>query len=171
MNVTIICDASYCPDTKVGGYGFWIASERGKRGGKGLIKVQMESSLIAEMVAVCSSLHRAWQLSLIKPLDEVLLQTDCQSAIDIFEGKRGERQGQQLIYVNHFKDCLEEFGISVRFRHVKGHTNLTGARYYINRRCDKDAYEQMRIAREAVRSNLMENYKHDQPILEQIAEY
>lgn len=35
MKVTIIADASHCGNTGATGYGFWIASDRGKRNGGG----------------------------------------------------------------------------------------------------------------------------------------
>lgn len=41
MRVTILADASHCPTTKAGGYGYWIASERGKKGAPAPLKTEL----------------------------------------------------------------------------------------------------------------------------------
>jgi ribonuclease HI len=87
MRVTIIADASFCPNTNVAGYGYWIATERGKQGGGGEMKGRVEGNIAAEMQAVANALHIALRLTLVQQKDEVLIQTDCMAAIDAFEGK------------------------------------------------------------------------------------
>lgn len=57
MRVTIIADASWCPDTYLGGYGFWIASERGKMPGEGVFKRKCNNSCEAEAMALVNALH------------------------------------------------------------------------------------------------------------------
>ena len=79
--------------------------------------------------------------------DHVLLQTDCQSAIDAFESRRkvltpDEKRAKKVLF-----GLKETHGITVSFRHVKGHTNRTEARYVTNNLCDKRAKEGMRLAR------------------------
>lgn len=89
MRVTIIADASFCPDTNVAGYGYWIACERGKDGGGGEMKGRVESSLIAEMQAVVNALYISIRKNLVQANDHVLLQTDCEGAILKFKtGKK-----------------------------------------------------------------------------------
>lgn len=152
MRVTIIADASYCPDTKAAGYGYWIASERGKRGGGGPLRSPIDGSGAAEMMALCNALTVAINAKLVLEGDFVLLQTDCQSALYAFEGLRNhsmtrhEREAcvalRELQHANKLK-----FG----FRHVKGHSNRAEARYITNNRCDERAKEGMRFARRAMR--------------------
>ena len=84
MLITIITDASHCPETKVGGYGYWLASKRGKKGGSGTFKGTVETSSLAEMMAVANSLHIAIADHIVQMDDHVLIQTDCEAAIQAF---------------------------------------------------------------------------------------
>src|SRR3954466_14648311 len=89
MNVTIITDASYCPNTKVAGYGFWIASNRGKFGGGGqMITTEIVNATAAEMMAVANALHHAAMQEAVQQGDHILFQTDCMGAVDAFNRTR-----------------------------------------------------------------------------------
>ena len=88
MNVTILADASHCPDTKAGGYGFWIASARGKKGGSGVLNGAIASSTLAEMMAIANAIHQGIKFGLVQGHDTLLVQTDCESAIFAFTKKR-----------------------------------------------------------------------------------
>jgi len=150
MRVTIIADASFCPDTNVAGYGFWIASERGKQGGGGEMKCRLEGNIAAEMQAVANALHIATRLQLVQAADEVLIQTDCMAAIDAFEGKRKNLPSQEWEAVRVLRRLRSEHNLQIVFRHVKGHTGKKEARYVTNHLCDKRAKEAMRRARARV---------------------
>jgi ribonuclease HI len=152
MRVTIISDASYCQDSRAAGYGFWIACERGKRGGGGAMRTEVECSNAAEAMALVNSLTVAISYQLVQDGDFVLLQTDSQAAIDAFEGRRhnsmtrGEREAVKLL-----RQLRSEHSLSVAFRHVKGHTNRAEARYVTNNLCDQRAKAGLREARARVR--------------------
>ena len=97
MNVTIFADASYCNELRVGGYGFWVACERGKKAGGGRLRTNdVSSSTVAEMMALANALHCAIVHGLVLDNDIVLLQTDCMAAIDAFEGRRTRLIQQEL---------------------------------------------------------------------------
>lgn len=147
MLVTIICDASHCPETGVAGYGFWIASGRGKRGGKGVMRHSCATNTVAEMQAMANALYVAVRLELVQAGDTVLVQTDCLGAIDGLIGMRKKMLDQEHDVVTAFFRIKSEARITIDFRHVKGHTKEPGARFAANRACDKDAREQMRKAR------------------------
>lgn len=147
MRVTIIADASYCPNTKAGGWGIWVASERGKHGDGGAFEKQVDGSCAAEMMAVVNGLHRATKYNLAQKGDHILLQTDCQSAIDAFSGKRNiynkdEAKAKKMLYAIKLK-----IGLTLSFRHVKGHSKSKEARYVTNNLCDERAKKGMRLAR------------------------
>lgn len=146
MRVTVIADASYCPEHKVGGYGFWIASERGKHGGGGALRCPI-NNIVAEEMAVVNALYIALQVGLVHAQDEVLMQTDCMGAIDAFRGTRNKLQAQEHEVVSTFNNLKERFSLVLEFRHVKGHSNRREARYTTNRLCDRRAKEAMRKAR------------------------
>ncbi len=148
MRVTIIADASFCPDTNAAGYGYWIASERGKQGGGGELKGRVAGNIAAEMYAVVNALYIALnRLQLVQTGDEVLIQTDCMAAIDAFEGRRRQVPNQEWEAVKQMRRLCSEFGLRIVFRHVKGHTKNKEARYVTNKLCDRRAKEAMRRAR------------------------
>lgn len=148
MRVTIIADASFCPDTKVAGYGFWIASERGKQGGDGAMRGQCANNIVAEMQAVANALHQGLKLGLIQHSDFVLIQTDCEPAIQAFDGTRTKLIEQEEECCNLLTTLQTRFGLAFEFRHVKGHSGNTEARFAANNRCDKAARKAMRKARD-----------------------
>ena len=152
MRVTIIADASHDPETKAAGYGFWIASQRGKKGGHGAFKERVVNNIAAEMMALLNGLYEACKLGLVQPNDAVLLQTDCMSAIDAFEGRRKRITPQEQELVTYFKHLRSTMNINTDFRHVKGHTAGMDSRSFVNNKCDELAGLAMRRARHYFRS-------------------
>lgn len=148
MRVTIIADASYCSQTGAAGYGFWIACERGKRGGGGPIERKLDNSSSAEMMAIVNAVYIAATRELIQQGDHVLLQTDCQSAIDAFSNLRKRLKQTEKDAKDEFYKLKREHGFTFSFRHVKGHTSRPEARYVTNNLCDKRAREGLRLARQ-----------------------
>ena len=147
MRVTIIADASHCPDTCAAGYGYWIASERGKLGGGGAMKGRVDTSGAAEMLAICNALFIAVEKKLVETGDIVLIQTDCVSAIRAFDGSRNGLTCDEKKAFEHLHGLVAKAQIRVTYRHVKGHTSRPGARYITNKLCDQRAKAGMRSAR------------------------
>lgn len=148
MKVTIIADASHCSQTGAAGYGWWTACERGKRGGGGEIKDKVDSSGAAEMIAIVNALHISIKGELVQDGDHVLLQTDCQGAIDAFNSSRSRLTKDERAAKTAFFELKKKLGFSFSFRHVKGHTTRPEARYVTNNLCDKRAKDGMRLARQ-----------------------
>lgn len=155
MRVTVIADASYCPEYKVAGYGYWIACGRGKQGGGGAIKTPVLNNIVAEMMAIANSLWHGLKEGLIAEGDEVLLQTDCIPAIEAFEGERKRLVSEERSVVNTLKDMQTRFSLQFEFRHVKGHSGRKEARFVTNKLCDKRAKQAMREARDLVRIDII----------------
>jgi ribonuclease HI len=160
MNVTIIADASYCPNTGAAGYGFWIASERGKAPGGGPMKDAVDGSGAAEMMAVVNAVVKALALELVQPGDKLLLQTDCESAIMAFQNQRANITRDEAKAKKAFWDTIKAHNLSFFFRHVKGHMTraklrhmgiTNTSRYVTNNMCDMRAREGMEKARAAAR--------------------
>lgn len=162
MWVTIIADASYCPDTGVAGYGFWIASQRGKRGGDGVIETAVVNNIAAEIMALLNALHVARKAGLVLESDSVLLQTDCQPAIDALKGARQSITEQEAELVRWFNDFVGEHKLHIRMKHVKGHTDREDARYVVNNICDRKARRNMRQARELFKDQQIREFLNDQ---------
>jgi ribonuclease HI len=148
MHVTVIADASLCPETDVGGYGYWIACDRGKQPGSGVLTGPIGNSTIAELMAIWNALNDGINLHLIRRNDIVLIQTDSLGAISCLEKKSArELQGLYRKLYEEFHKLVIRYQLIVNFRHVKGHTNIREPRYAANRACDFRAKEAMRFAR------------------------
>lgn len=147
MRITIIADASHCTQTGAAGYGFWIASERGKRPGGGPVKEKVDSSSAAEMIAIVNALYYSAKDQLVKKGDHVLFQTDCESAILAFQNKREQLTKDEKRAKDAFFSLKRLHGITFSFRHVKGHTTRPEARFVTNNLCDSRAKQGMRLAR------------------------
>ena len=148
MNVTIIADASYCPDTGAAGYGWWIACQRGKLGGHGVLKTKLVNNIAAEMMALVNAFLAGCQAGLIQQHDQVLMQTDCTAAINIFkESTRNKATEQELQIAAKLHEYQKRAGVATSYRHVKGHTTTQDARSHVNRQCDQQARKHMRNAR------------------------
>lgn len=146
MNVTVLTDASHCPDLKVAGYGFWIASERGKLPGSGVMKNLVRTSTLAEMQAVVNALWKGAKAGLIRKGDELLIQIDCEAAIYAFRHKRNVADDEKEV-VEQLYRILTTLDLKCKFRHVKAHTGSDAARSRANDSCDKRAKKAMRRAR------------------------
>lgn len=146
--ITVTADASFCPRTNAGGWGYWIASDRGKLGGGGPLR-KVACSQAAKMMAIVNALDVGVRSGLIRNGDFVLVQTDCQSAIFCFERRQGNTTEQQNV-IRAYLNISETANFGVSFRHVKGHTKRNAnpeARYGANRACDARARYHMERAR------------------------
>lgn len=150
MLVTVIADASWCPDTGATGYGYWAVSERGRKYGGGAVRRPVLKSHVAEMMAAVNGIWKALAEGIAKPGDTILVQTDCQSAIHSFENPdRRPKEEQEVIgQLQRYKD---EQSLTVMFRHVKGHTAGSTPREFVNNVCDKQAKDYMRKMRTHLR--------------------
>lgn len=161
MWITVIADASFCPDTGKAGYGYWIASQRGKLGGDGVLLDEPVNNVSAEMMALLMALHDARESGILHNNDAILLQTDCYPAIDAFQGARRNISAQERMLVRYFKEIVARYCIHIRFKHVKGHTENPEARFVTNKICDLRARKRMREARDAYRDTMIREFLYD----------
>ncbi len=146
MRVTIISDASVCPKQHVGGYGFWAVSDRGSHAGDGVFKGVVVASDEAEMKAVVNALHSAIAVGVAAAGDQVLIQTDSQTAVLGFQG-RCHLGKNKLPIIAAFESLRAKYSLTIEFRHVKGHSPQEGARFKAQRKSDLRARKAMRRAR------------------------
>jgi hypothetical protein len=77
MRVTLMTDASVCPMTKAGGFGFWCVSDRdGGYSGGGTMKGDIIDSFQGEIKAVANALYHCIREGKIRRNDVVLVQLD-----------------------------------------------------------------------------------------------
>lgn len=147
MNITLMVDGSFCPETGAGGFGYWIASERGKLGGGGPIKNISDNPTDVEMKAICNALVIAMNLGFAVSGDKILVQTDSKQAIAAFEHNRIPGSESERMSVSFLDKFRKENNLLVVYRHVKGHSDNPGARFAANNHCDERAKTAMRKVR------------------------
>lgn len=151
MLVTIIADASHCPETNACGWAYWIASERGKKGGEGYEAKPVANSIAAEMLALLHGLLNGCTSGLIHPFDNLLMQTDCMAAIDAFEDRRKRITSEEKEIVEQYRSLKYKLDLKIEFRHVRGHTYGGSPSTRTNNICDALAGEAMRKAQKQFR--------------------
>lgn len=160
--VTIISDASHCPDTLAGGYGCWIASNRGSKEFGGPLNDAMDSAEI-EAKAACNALHYAITNGLVKRRDVILIQVDALAALEMFNGRRKPRL-RELEILEWINNIAARNDLTLRYRHVKGHTNNRDARSRAQQKCDDLARQYMQQERGKRRSReLLKEVRNSKP--------
>lgn len=129
LAVTVIADASFCPQTRAGGWAAWLTSDKGRKQHAGCFHDLPKSPTEAELWAVLNGIWLAFELG----ATHILIQSDCTGALKLIDDGIPE---------------LSLFaGVFIRTKHVKGHTQTKDARSYVNRWCDSEAKKHMRKQR------------------------
>lgn len=154
MLVTILTDASRCPDTGASGYGYWIASGRGKRPGGNAMGVT-PCITTAEMMAIANALTVAVKAGLVQDGDDVLIQSDSTAATDTLQGRHSRHVCGTTEKMIEIKEYVRRFArdhhLNLEYRHVKAHTGRPEARFRANHHCDARAKTHMRRVRKELR--------------------
>lgn len=153
MLITLITDASHCPDTKACGYGVWVAGQRGKREFSGMFAKPLDNSLLCEMAAIVNGLYHGLKAGLICKGDTILVQTDCTSAIQGFLGSRKISHIEEREILEVYSKLLVSCELFIRFKHVKAHTGKQDKRSISNEVCDKKAKAWMKRMRNLIQLN------------------
>ena len=149
MLVTIMTDASVDNDMKIGGFGYWIASDRAKKGGGGELKSPINDSYDGELKAVVNTLHLAIRDLYVHRKDTVLIQLDNKPVVDVLTKRKLIHRKELQPALNHFLYLVQEFELKVIVKHVKGHTDSrAGKRFAANNLCDEKAKFYMRRLRQ-----------------------
>lgn len=149
MRVTIISDASFCPNTKAAGYGGWVVCNRGNNANGGPLRGAPDNNA-AETMAICNVIWEGMKAKLIHPGDHLIVQTDCSTAIKVYKEAswKSEQEGVAFKWLN---DQLRKYNLTIEFRHVKGHTSTQDQRSKAQRFCDERARSAMRLERSKIR--------------------
>lgn len=144
MLVTIMTDASVDSRLQVGGFGYWIASDRGKIGGGGGLKSPVKDSYAGELKAVVNSLHIAIEKQLVQERDTVLIQLDNLGVVTLLKERTEPPREDIAQALNHFISLVDRLELVIYTKHVKGHSDSTkGARFASNNHCDVRARDAM----------------------------
>ena len=144
--VMIFADASWCSQTRAGGWGVWLKTDLLDRAivKGGPIKVDVPTPNVAELVAIANGLFVAKRLHLLRPLDVVMIQSDCAEALAWIRGRVPTTADNRAV---NGLSIAEEFSLRLQVRHVRGHQDGDG-RQYVNRLCDQIAKAGMRRRRD-----------------------
>jgi ribonuclease HI len=139
MKATVIADASFCSQSKSGGWACWIAYDGGVKGKhSGLFRSNPADSSEAELNAVLNGLRLAYQ----NGARNILVQTDCLAIVHAVNGQNKFAAKYREAKIAHFPLAC------IRAKHVKGHTRTEDARSWCNRWCDTEAKKHMRRQRD-----------------------
>ncbi|WP_375264077.1 hypothetical protein [Palleronia sp.] len=122
MKATVITDASWCPNTKAAGWAAWVKADGyPSRGFSGVVQQLCKSSNEAEIIAAAAGVGVAFRAY---GATRILIQSDC----DVV--------GREV-----WKHLPEDVRLNcaVRYKHVKGHTEIDDKRSWANRWCDEHA--------------------------------
>lgn len=156
MQVTIFADASFCVDTRVCAFGYYIACDRGrKQGGCGL-NVRPHHSYEAECLAVANALYQAIKYNLVYKNDHIIVRTDCQRVILLLEGKGDKLSWHEERALNYFKKVCNENDLTYNVEHIKAHSGIDTPEKFAHNRCDHYAKSRMYDARKRYIKDLYE---------------
>ena len=146
--ITINTDASFCPDTKAGGYAFWIVSDHFVIKKAGFFKDLSRDSNEAEIKCIGNALQTLLRETKLSTSKLLIINTDSTNAIRMIK----ERTNENSRVVNLlWKKVIKKVKSRVNnFRHVKGHYNKKDSRSYVNNWCDEHAKKYMKLKREMI---------------------
>lgn len=138
--VTIMADASYCPNTGSMGFAGWVKYGLGDTKEIFGTSRTVKHSLEAEIEAIERTLEYVIGQIPIQH-KKIVVQCDCIGALEAIQGRwdrRFRRKG----------------AIGLRTKHVKGHSNRNEPRYKLQKWLDKKAKEKMRALRDSVNTGV-----------------
>lgn len=167
MKITIISDASWCPTTRICGYGYYIGSGRIKEqglAGYGVMRDICETAQLAEAKTVVNAITIGLNSKLIQNNDCIIIRIDCQPVIKLFQKcilkEKQPNETKIEIPATQMIRLINQHELAISFIHVKGHQvgDLSGAELS-NQICDLQAKFAMRLARkEYIKSQEIKNF-------------
>lgn len=142
--ITINTDASFCNDTSIGGYAFWIKSDKFTIKEFGAFNQSCSNSTDAELKCIINAVARLSSNKGINYKYILVINTDSKGAISWIKNRNnalGKTAGSYLDELQ--KGNCEGF----RLKHVKGHSSVQDSRSWVNRWCDEMAGNEMRKQR------------------------
>ena len=136
MLCTIVTDASFCPQTKFGGWAAWIVCDQQRQRYCAAFKDPCLSGFEAERNGAINGLYLAKRH--FPDAYRYHFVVDCRGVIDVITQKKGD-------WWPKLKVIADPIPISVK--HVKAHTRDTAARSWVNRWCDTYAKQAMKELR------------------------
>lgn len=166
MMVTLFCDASYCHDTRAGGWGAWAKADGWAKGETfgGALPFVYTAASEAELAAIACATDYLTEGGVLAPATMLMVQTDSARALQVILSHipgatlRTHRDSgtvsipkrpitltpREEIAVSHLTELMNP--VTVLCRHVRGHRKGDN-RQWVNRTCDDIAKKYMRAQR------------------------
>ena len=144
MLTTINTDASWCPQTKVGAYAFWVRSDKFLLKKSGVFRKRCSNPSDAEVKCIINATKLTMRQD--RGIKKIIINTDSKLAITVLTGglvKPSVILRWRPLY-KMFKNITHKRGVEVEFRWVKAHSHTGEARNWVNAWCDKEARKQLR---------------------------
>lgn len=146
VRATVICDASWCPNTRSGGWACWVNINYDDGGHSrvtrsGIFRHRARSSNHAEQMACLNGIFLAYSYG----ARDILVQTDCLNLVTS-QGSTTHPKSMREYEDAHNKYWSDA---NITWRHVKGHNlgTVQDRRTWVNDWCDKNAKRMMRKQR------------------------
>lgn len=153
MFATVGTDASFCHETRLGTFAYWITTDRGRILNSGVFKDCPTTSTEAEMMCIANALHHL--IKLHPDTDLIYINTDCNTIPASMQRATELSTNPTRSTAYLLRKMIEgynENGVAVVWRHIKGHQynkKMGGtSAQYVNDWCDKEA---RRLLREAIK--------------------
>lgn len=132
-------DASFYDKTGAAAWALWAKSERGTHKAQGLIRRRVVNSSEAELAALANGMDSLCRSKIILAGDELLVQADNLHALGCVapEGKRPTMSPFMCEISDHIANLISGHGLTVRTRHVKGHSGQGEPRLWVHSDCDR----------------------------------
>lgn len=146
---TVIVDASFCQQHKVGGWAGWLRVDGyglSKHHGK-LRRDMLTDSTVAEVMAACNGVFIAARLG----ATHILLQSDAMAVVHLFSG--AGKSPRLIWFIDDLRARLGDQYPIITTKHVKGHGPIHNARTWVNDWCDRHARMEMEQERHVARSH------------------
>lgn len=147
--VTVFTDASYCPNSRKGGWAMWAKRKKDEQiVHSHHFKRKIKDNNVAEMMAIANSLKYLYNKGWLEPNTRVVIGTDSQTCINVFE-KNSVTYKEMRQPFSVIKQIEKECKIFIVMRHVKGHISLSkrNARNHVNNTVDLLSHRAMKRAR------------------------
>lgn len=153
MLVSLFTDGSFCPDTKVGGYGCWAKSTYGKCEAGGPIKRELTGATEAEVRACFAGLLLLEKQEWWRHTERVLVQIDNMHVVKVMHQKSAKIKllhPKDMTFLTSVLEFEQKHGVIVMAKHVKGHVSQRKGerRHWVNNRADALAKQGLRDARQ-----------------------
>ena len=137
MVVSVFADASWSNHYKKGGWGCWVKSGRGTAKAHGAFKVELRTSNDAELCAALNAIVWALKRGIAMDGDLVLVQSDCMRVVQLMSGMQSRLSPAEKSAMKLLAELKKTRSLTIRARHVPGHTAGDQPRLWVNNLCDE----------------------------------